>query len=1274
MGGRFMVIVLLVLGSLAPVAAGAAETQKVSRADIAAANQAATAAQQALDQATASFPARFAASQQGVRLQRAVTDAEAAHRNAQDASPQDRLDAATVLAQARKQLETARAAVAQDPEVKAASGRLTSARQELSRLQSLAKAQQEQALRTLTERGLVVQGTSVCLADESALEDVVARLAAARARVDGQRDLKRHYEDARSQQKTLSAQLATVSDPAQRNPLIERYNEAIATVNEYRSGEAVVNLAKLQDEYVKQNSAARELAAKMTATLAEKSSDPAAREALKQLNLTADQAANFGPSPKLARDLPLIEPPQAGPARADVPAVFASEVPVVAAALNGQQFHMVLDSGCSTVMLTWAVANQLGMHPTDSDETMRCTLADGHTIDAKRMTLKSVGVGPFAVQDVECAVLPASASAAELLLGGSFLREFKVELDREAGLVHLTRFGAPAASVAPRVAPVAPATPSGSVASSIPPAGEAGRNAGTTGMGTGQSGRGPALTRPAPKPVPPDANVLTDEKVGGAIKKGSDYLFAQFDPKTHTTVVDRLVIDNNGVDPDFQAGLDCMSVYALMQCNLANAQSDPRLALNSPEMLAMVGATEQFKLANMNVAGAFARAWRAAALSSYICRLYPSDGTAPRSDDAAEYAKAVKALSEDMEVCINAHENSGWDTFFSQYREVALRSLPGARLSPKVPANFWRNATDLWTDHKQNADGGWGYRENGNPSSVRLTCQALASQVLASDYVEQPQPAQPAGKVERAPFSPAVNRGLAWLENGAIVSPSGPPLMMWSSPRGGPSSVESLPYDIERLGLESGLRFLGQTDWYSDNAARIIARQRPDGSFSDAKDCGLADSAFSLIFLARGRLPVAMSKLRFDSDGTGGAGYWCNHRRDAADLAGFLGRQLGRSFNWQAVAVDTDWARWLSSPVLEVASHKDVRFTAAQLDSLRYYVEGGGMLFVQADGNSELFNRMVPKLAHDLFPRYELTAVPADHPLYSAEAGLFRMRARPDLKMVSNGSRILMLWSPHDIAEHWQRCDEKADAPELQFGANLIVYAAGQRELRNRIDSPWVPPVAAVPIATVKLARLDYPGNADPEPGAWRRYANLFQRQTGMKLDLATIKLSALAGQAPIAHLTGTSKYDFSLADSTAIKAYVEAGGVLLIDVCGGTGQFDQSVSSMLSQAFPGIAPQPLPQDHPLLAGTAPGMEDLSRRMPRFRKMVAARGVAHGTGLLILAAGKGHVIFTPLDIASGLLGSPAGGAIGFDPDYSAAFMKNLIFWTVDGQKQPVAAK
>ena len=44
------------------------------------------------------------------------------------------------------------------------------------------------------------------------------------------------------------------------------------------------------------------------------------------------------------------------------------------------------------------------------------------------------------------------------------------------------------------------------------------------------------------------------------------------------------------------------------------------------------------------------------------------------------------------------------------------------------------------------------------------------------------------------------------------------------------------------------------------------------------------------------------------------------------------------------------------------------------------------------------------------------------------------------------------------------------------------------------------------------------------------------------------------------------------------------------------------------------------------------------------------------------------MIFSPLDLTSGLLGTNTWGIIGYAPDYAQSLLQNIILWTLDGQK------
>ena len=57
-----------------------------------------------------------------------------------------------------------------------------------------------------------------------------------------------------------------------------------------------------------------------------------------------------------------------------------------------------------------------------------------------------------------------------------------------------------------------------------------------------------------------------------------------------------------------------------------------------------------------------------------------------------------------------------------------------------------------------------------------------------------------------------------------------------------------------------------------------------------------------------------------------------------------------------------------------------------------------------------------------------------------------------------------------------------------------------------------------------------------------------------------------------------------------------------------------------------------------------------------------------GIYLTELSAGRGHIILSPIDLTSGLLNTNTWGILGYDPAYSQSLLKNLILWTLDGQK------
>jgi hypothetical protein len=229
-----------------------------------------------------------------------------------------------------------------------------------------------------------------------------------------------------------------------------------------------------------------------------------------------------------------------------------------------------------------------------------------------------------------------------------------------------------------------------------------------------------------------------------------------------------------------------------------------------------------------------------------------------------------------------------------------------------------------------------------------------------------------------------------------------------------------------------------------------------------------------------------------------------------------------------------------------------------------------------------------------------------------------------------------------------------------ELAVNIFVYAAGKADLRNRLSSPYVPEPIARARAIVQVARVRHGANWDPEPYAWQRFSRVMRRDTGLAVEAGATEPKELNAQTtPVAHLTGTAAVALDDAQLAAIKNFVESGGVLFVDACGGSEAFTQSVHAAMGKAFPNAKLAPMPDNHALLKGGANGAIELSK--PQLRPYAESK-VGKTLRLETLSAGKGHVVFSPLDVTTGLLGTDTWAVLGYESDYAQNLVKNLVLW------------
>ncbi|MGE5611264.1 MAG: DUF4159 domain-containing protein [Bacillota bacterium] len=745
-----------------------------------------------------------------------------------------------------------------------------------------------------------------------------------------------------------------------------------------------------------------------------------------------------------------------------------------------------------------------------------------------------------------------------------------------------------------------------------------------------------AVAVPASQPSPERPRRvagMTDQQIEQAIRGGVEYLLWHFDNPANWREV------SNQLD----VGINCLCIYALQQCG--QTLPDERLNSNGQLMRDLLAAMRQYPMGGYE--GTYARSLRATALAQHN---RPEDRAVLRAD----VVQLLKAASDGAYGY--GDQQGNLDNSNSQYGLLGVWA--GAELGLEVPQIYWKQVRKHWIDC-QHPSGVWGYRPGAyDDPSLSMTVAGLASLLVTHDYLESPAFGREVG---RDPYPEPIARALGWLEQDdhcMEVEGKYPGYTL---------------YGLERVALASGFKYFGTHEWYPELAQWVTSRQIPFSFTRAGKEIAcvywrgtnygkselsnnLVETAFSLLFLARGRHPILMNKLRFD-------GNWANRPRDVANLTRFASKELERPLNWQVVPLNREWYDWMDSPILYIASHRWLKFTDEECAKLRKYVEGGGLIFTQADGESEPLGLSVEELGKKLFPAYEWKDLPRDHPIYNLH---YKVQDPPPLRYLSNGVRILMLHSPKDLAQAWQVRAERTRRSAHELGVNLFIYAVGKADLRHRLSSPYLPEPPEEPKRRIPLARLRYSGAWNPEPYAFMRFSRWLGYETGWRIDPTTVGLEFLKSDAwPVAHLTGAARYELPEAEIGALRRYVEDGGVLLIDACGGSNDFDQSTQAMLRHAFPQSQLRPIPVDHPVLSGKGNLMIALPK--PEFRPSVSGGDWS----LQILSSGKGHVIYSALDLTWGLLGMNTWGVRGYQPTYAQNLVRNVVLWAADRPKHGV---
>ena len=619
--------------------------------------------------------------------------------------------------------------------------------------------------------------------------------------------------------------------------------------------------------------------------------------------------------------------------------------------------------------------------------------------------------------------------------------------------------------------------------------------------------------------------------------------------------------------------------------------------------------------------------------------------------------------------------------------QFALLALDAAQ-EAGIPVNpeVWQRASQYWLDSGvRRGSGAWAYARV-EPPSGSMTCAGIASLVIVRGRLGVNDASVNGDQVECCGQSveqkdDAIATGLQWLSKNFSVQ---------RNPGAQGDNLLYYLYALERVGRLTGLRLIGGHDWYREGCSVLLSIQNAiDGSWKGIgvfEDNPLVATAFSLLFLSKGKRRVVVSRAELASDPQ-----WNRHPEGLRQLTRHVERAWRQDLTWQTIALrDATATDLLQSPVLVISGSAPLQLTEQEVEALRQYIDGGGFIVLEAlsgsgCGPSDPFVESAQRLSQQLVGQ-PLERLPPDHPVWFAQRPVDIDRLPNDAWLYGAQAccRTPIVLAPFAISCEWQLSDPMGRAPyaaeparridaAVAIGENLIAYATG-RELKDKLDTRIVltPQSDNAPMARGELAVPRGLLNAG-ERDASRALPNLLEgmRQT-LPVELSSRPLdvsldSSVLESYPILFLHGRLDFSLDQVQRAALRDFIASGGTIIADAICANPEFAKALRRELQAVLPESNWESLPQDHELLTNRYHGYDirQVTLRLPASNTGSAPQSRTTAPMLDVMRfEDRIVVLFSPYDLSCALERQTSLQCAGYSSDDAQRIATNLVLFAL----------
>jgi hypothetical protein len=293
------------------------------------------------------------------------------------------------------------------------------------------------------------------------------------------------------------------------------------------------------------------------------------------------------------------------------------------------------------------------------------------------------------------------------------------------------------------------------------------------------------------------------------------------------------------------------------------------------------------------------------------------------------------------------------------------------------------------------------------------------------------------------------------------------------------------------------------------------------------------------------------------------------------------------------------------NPILYRSGHYHWSLSAEEKAKLREFLLKGGTIVLNAGMGSKPFYDSARKVLNEVFPEAPVQRLSADHPIFHSYYELDKVGYRPGVRALHKGNdawlegvtidcRTVAIISRFGMEVGWDPLEDDniiAYTPESaqQLGMNIMTYATAMRTwmVENVKKTKYEDAKQVSTAGSMNIAQIMY-----GEDGGWKtRHTGLsvllqqYNQKTGAPVKFSTKEMrltDPALMDSPIIYFTGHEAFTLKPEEITALRNYLNSGGLLIAEACCGRKAFDASFREMMAKVLPGTPFNALRQGHSL--------------------------------------------------------------------------------------------